>query len=85
MDLKAIEKLFNERRFKRMMESNIAHVLCRTGKRTNFVLTTKTSEIYTDGNKIVVGLPKEYEGLTYGEIYSMVKACVGHESAHVKW
>ena len=85
MDLRAIERLFNERSFKRMMESNIAHILCRTDKRTSFVLTSKTSEIYTDGSKIVVGLPKEYEGMTYGEIYSMVKACVGHESAHVKW
>lgn len=85
MDLREIESLFNERGFKRMMESNIAHILCRTGKRTSFVLTSKSSEIYTDGNKIVVGLPNEYAGMTYGEIYSMVKACVGHESAHVKW
>lgn len=85
MDLKAIERLFNERRFKKMMESNIAHVLCRTDKKTQFVLTTETSEIYTDGSKIVVGLPEDCKGKTYAEIYSMVKACVGHESAHVKW
>lgn len=85
MNLKDIEKLFNEGRFKRTMESNIAHILRRTGKRTTFSLTTKTSDIYTDGKKIVVGLPEEYIGMKYGEIYSMVKACVGHESAHVKW
>lgn len=85
MDLKDIEQLFNEKRFKKAMESNISHILRQTGKRTSFSLTTKTSDIYTDGKKIVVGLPEEYIGMNYGEIYSMVKACVGHESAHVKW
>ena len=85
MNLKDIERLFNERRFKSSMESNIAHVLSRTGKKTSFLLTCDTSEIYTDGKKIVVGLPKECVGMKYGEIYSIVKASVGHESAHVKW
>lgn len=85
MDLKDIEKLFNERRFRSSMESNIAHVLSRTGKKTKFLLTSDTSEIYTDGKKIVVGLPNECVGMKYGEIYSIVKASVGHESAHVKW
>ena len=85
MDLESIERLFNREGFKRIMEGNIAHILCREGKKTTFQLTTKTDGAYTDGRKIVVGLPEACKGLTYAKMYSAIKACTGHESAHVRW
>lgn len=85
MDLTAVESLFNEEGFKRIMEGNIAHILCREDKKTTFQLTTKTENVYTNGEKIVVGLPEECRGMTYAQMYSSIKACVGHESAHVRW
>lgn len=85
MSLENLKNVFGSKDFKDVMEANISQILCDANVKPRFVLTANTEAMYTDGKKIVVGLLPEYKGMSYAEVYSMIKAGVGHEASHIRW
>ncbi|MFJ8531513.1 hypothetical protein [Bacillus sp. NPDC094106] len=81
--IKNIIDYFNRKSIYNQLSMVIFNLLRRTD--IPFSLNVGGSS-YTDGKKIVVGLPEVFvkKGFTYEEIFSVLKALTGHEAEHIK-
>ena len=61
-----------------ILKRTITHLLS-TNKKVEFYLHMDSGS-YTDGKKIVVGVPKYAWGLANKQVFSVLKALTGHEA-----
>ena len=78
--VKGIENWIRIKGIRNVMRRTAQHLL--PGKKFNFILNVGGGS-YTDGKKVVVGVPEVAFPMSKEVLYSVTKALVGHETEHV--
>lgn len=80
-DIERVRKFFNRDNIYKQLKTMVSFLIPHRSD-VKLILNIGGGS-YTDGNSITVGLPDLFIGRSYAEIFTALRALIGHESQHV--